>query len=246
MQKEKKIVSENLIPSEKTTTEAKMPAGKMEETPSGGSMPMGKMEETPSEGSMPVGKMPAATGNEMPVGSMKEPTTTATEMPAAKIRESEKTRNGMPTGNMEETNPDTNRFRPANIPPGEIPPTTFEPGVVEVEFREGVRPNIIPATARSSSVISSPEDVDLTGLNQILQKYQLEKAEPSFQTSEQEASRVQLVAKQQGVDVPNFGNFVTLHFPEDSDTQRIAQELSQLPEVERAVAVPKAIPPQLP
>ncbi|MDQ1285490.1 MAG: family serine peptidase, partial [Thermodesulfobacteriota bacterium] len=54
------------------------------------------------------------------------------------------------------------------------------------------------------------------------------------------------VAQQQGIDVPNLGNFVTLHFPADADTESIAQELSQLPEVERAVAVPKAIPPQTP
>ena len=138
------------------------------------------------------------------------------------------------------------RFRPTNLPSGAVPPAVFEPGVVEVEFREGVRPQIIPATAGALPAIASPAGMNLGGLNQIFQRYRLERAESSFQTSEQEAAQAQAVAQQQGVAVPNLGNFVTLHFPADEDTQRIAQELGQLPEVERAVAVPKAIPPQTP
>ena len=138
------------------------------------------------------------------------------------------------------------RFRPTNLPPGAVPPAAFEPGVVEVEFREGVRPRITAPTASAPSGIASPAGADLGGLNQILQRYHLERAEPSFQTSEQEADQAQALAQQRGAGVPNLVNFVTLHFPADADTQRIAQELSRLPDVERAVAVPKAIPPQTP
>ena len=63
---------------------------------------------------------------------------------------------------------------------------------------------------------------------------------------EHEAAGAQALAEEDGANLPNLGNFITLHFPPDADTQRIARELCQLPEVERAVAVPKAIPPDSP
>lgn len=137
------------------------------------------------------------------------------------------------------------RFRPADLPPGMLPPLEFEPGIVEVEFREGVRPQITPPTAEAPYAIVSLGQT-LGELNRILQNHGLQRAESSFQISEQQAAEAQATAQEKGFVVPNLGNFVTLHFPPDADTQRIAQELSQLSEVERAVAVPKAIPPQSP
>jgi subtilisin family serine protease len=88
--------------------------------------------------------------------------------------------------------------------------------------------------------------VSLRKFNQILQQHQLERAESSFQISEEEATHAQAVAQQQDGSIPNLGNFVVLHFPVDKDTESIAQELAQLSEVERAVAVPIAIPPDTP
>jgi len=225
---------------------AQMPTGEIEEEAVGSEISAGGMGST--AGNMPalgMGESTSARG-EMPAGSMGEPAAAATEMPAAGMAEPAATTGVMPTGGMEKDELGVDRFRPTNLPPGAVPPAAFEPGVVEVEFREGVRPQIIPATTGVPSAISSPAGVNLAGLNQILQNYQLERAESSFQTSEQEAAQAQAVAQQQGVVIPNLGSFVTLHFPANADTQRIAQELSRLPEVERAVAVPKAIPPQTP
>ena len=78
------------------------------------------------------------------------------------------------------------------------------------------------------------------------QRHDLQRAEPSILTAEEEADRAQTIALEQGVEVPNLGNFVTLHFPPDTDTRVVAEELGRLPQVERAVAVPTAIPPQTP
>ena len=47
------------------------------------------------------------------------------------------------------------------------------------------------------------------------------------------------------MDAPHLARFLTLHFAEDADTSRIAAELNGLPEVERAVVVPTALPPTL-
>ena len=151
-----------------------------------------------------------------------------------------------PAGGLSDSNSDTRRFRPTNLPSDVIPPALYEPGMVEVEFREGVRPKINPATTSAPSEIESPTGVRLGDFNQILQQHQLERAELSFQISEEEATHAQAVAQQQDDSIPNLGNFVVLHFPAGKDTESIAQELTQLPEVERAIAVPIAIPPDTP
>jgi len=140
---------------------------------------------------------------------------------------------------------EVSRFPPPDLPPGTIPPGAFVPGVVEVELRDDVRPHIAPAED-ARPTIASRTPVDLSGLNEILQRYRLEAAEPSIQLPEQEAATAQSVARDRGIDVPNLGNFVTLRFPPDTDTRQVARELSQLPEVERAVPLPRAIPPQTP
>ena len=123
--------------------------------------------------------------------------------------------------------------------------SAFEPGIVEVEFRSGVQPEIVSA-AEGRAQISSPSDADLSGLNDILQQHELQSAEPSFLIEASEADELQASMQEQGEDVPNLANFVRLQFPPDADTQEIARELAQLPEIERAVAVPKVLPPQSP
>ena len=141
---------------------------------------------------------------------------------------------------------EVNRFPPPDLPRAAIPPAAFEPGVVEVELRGDVRPQLTPPATDALPTIQSRAGGDLSGLNEILQRYGLEAAEPSIEIPEREAAAAQSVARERGIDVPNLGNFVTLHFPPDTDTQQVARELSQLPEVERAVAVPRARPPQTP
>ncbi len=244
-----------------STESTKDPMGskQMEEPAPGAEMPTGEMGEGESSGTTPHGMEPeagtmpesgmgetGATEDAMPVGRMEEPVATAGDMPAGGMEEAPADAQEMPRGGMLDGESGTDRIRPTNLPPDSVPPTVYEPGVVEVEFSEGVRPQVVPGAADAPSAIASPADVNLTALNEILQRNQLERAESSFQIAEPDAIQAQAVAKQQGVDVPNLGNFVTLHFPAEADTQRIAKELGQLSEVERAVAVPKAIPPQTP
>ena len=205
-----------------------------------GEMPFGSMEEPASESEM------STRGNEMPTGSMKEPAPGG-GMPTGSMEEPV-SGGGMPTGGMEElvSGDGMPRFRPTSTPPETLPSLSWEPGIVEVEFQEGVRPEVTTTVTSLAPEIRSSAEANLTSLNQILQKYQLQKAEGTFNTPSEEANRAQAVAKKKGLEVPNFGNFVTLHFPSNADTQSIAKELSQLSEVERAVPIPHAIPPKTP
>jgi subtilisin family serine protease len=135
------------------------------------------------------------------------------------------------------------RFRPSNLPPGTPAPAVFEPGVVEVQFREGLRPAVADAGPEAPSEILSQAGIALTELNQILRRHQMVKAEPTFNTTHEEATAAQATARLQGINAPHLAHFITFHFPATSDVNLIANELNQLAEVEIAVPVPRAIPP---
>lgn len=127
--------------------------------------------------------------------------------------------------------------------PGKTPPPAYEPGVVEVQFREGLMPSVISGAAGAPAQIRSASDTDVSAINNILRRYQILTAEPTFLTTHEEATAAQATARAQGLEAPHLGHFVTLHFPEGADTRQIAEELSKLPEVEQAIAVPTALPP---
>ena len=136
------------------------------------------------------------------------------------------------------------RFRPGGIPSGTVPPPSWEPGIVEVQFKEGIVPQLMLVDNQPN--IRSSAAVELNQLNQILQKYHLIKGEKTFITAEHEATDAQAHAQRQGVKIPNLSNFVTLHFPPDADVHNIAKEITQLQDVERAVPIPRAAPPASP
>jgi subtilisin family serine protease len=146
-----------------------------------------------------------------------------------------------------DTNPrdgDVPRFPPDDGATGALPPPSWEPGVVEVQLREGAGPAVVAVGTDEAAAEISSEAADLSELNRLLQQYGLQQAEPTFQRSE--GSDVSSYAEPQSFDVPSLQSFVTLHFPPDADTVQIAGDLERVPEVERAVPIPRAIPPQTP
>ena len=116
-----------------------------------------------------------------------------------------------------------------------------EPGVVEVQFRSGVLPSLATVGAGAPSIAADGGALDQ--MNQILQRHGVVQAEPTFDISVEDATAAQTVAVEQGIDAPHLAQFMTLHFAPDADTPAIAEELSGLPEVEKAIAVPVALPP---
>ncbi|MGC2998625.1 S8 family serine peptidase, partial [Streptomyces sp. G35A] len=120
----------------------------------------------------------------------------------------------------------------------------YEPGVVEVEFRQGVTPAVTErgdgAPAQVRSLTDGPP---LNDFNGVLEANGLLAAEPTFRITAEEATAVQADAAARGHEIPHLARFLTLHFADDADTVAIARRLDALPEVERAVAVPTALPP---
>jgi len=138
---------------------------------------------------------------------------------------------------------DDPRFPPGDSAAGSFPPPSWEPGVVEIQLRSGVGPAVVTgATDEAAAEIRSLADADLSGLNSVLQQYGLQQAESTFQRS----TEPDVAAPPGEFGVSYRQDFVTLHFPPDSDTVQIADDLERLPEVERAVPIPRAIPPQTP
>ncbi|NNG23209.1 S8 family serine peptidase [Telluria aromaticivorans] len=136
---------------------------------------------------------------------------------------------------------------PRFVQPGRPSGPQYEPGVVEVQFRDGVQPSLshdgtsvaLSLQARSAG----PDGVGLDAVNQILQRYCLVSAEPTFNRTLEEGDSARATALQQGIDVPHLADFVTLRFPPDADVTEIAAELCSSPQVARAVPVPTARPP---
>ena len=230
----------------------------MQEPKSGKAMPDGAKPDlssgTDAAGAMPVpGMKGGASTGDMPSRGMQEPDTAGPAMPGASMSEP-KPGTTMPSGVMVGgggSGRDAQRFGPPQETPGDRPPAQWDPGVVEVQFRDGVAPTIATAsdvrsTGSASAAVTSRTGADLTEFNRIVQAHGLQQAEPTLQTLAEEANSVQASARQLGMEVPNLASFVTLHFPDGANTPQIARELEQLPEVLRAVPVPIAVPPQTP
>jgi len=130
--------------------------------------------------------------------------------------------------------------------PGRPSGPMYEPGVVEVQFREGLLPSVTLLGADGAPSLesrSAPNDAALAAVNQILQRYRLVGAEPTFTRTVEEGDQALAAARQQGIDVPHLADFVTLRFPPDANVTQIAAELCSSPQVARAVPVPTARPP---
>ncbi len=196
-----------------------------------GGMPMPTMAGSVNQDAMPrpggAAAMPAAPG------------AASSSMPSPASGTGQNQNSTGPAG------PDLPRFGPPGGPSG----PHYEPGVIEVQFREGLMPSVMQGTDTAPALRSFGQtqqaEVTLSEVNRILQRYLLVSAEPTFQTSIEQATMARATAQQQGIDAPHLSDFVTLHFPNNADVGEIAEQLNKLPQVERAVPVPSALPPTM-
>lgn len=135
------------------------------------------------------------------------------------------------------------RFPADSSPAGAA--TIPSPATIEVEFADEVRPRLARTDAGSPVAFATPSAIDLGGLNDLLVRYGVQRAEPSIAVSAAAADQAHATAVQRGVEVAHYANLVTLHFGADADVRAIARELNQRPEIVRAVAVPAALPPRV-
>lgn len=190
-----------------------------------------------ASGTMPDGGMEhASTRSQMPSGGM--------EPVGASVHADD-----MPGGDMDGADLGAPRFASGDQPPmgadGSGGGGRYEPGTVEVEFRDDVAAEVTSPSPARAAEVRSPVGHDLRSVNEVLQRHGVLTMEPTFLRSREEATSAQMSARQAGIDAPNLANFVTLHFGADADVRRVAAELERLPEVRRAVPVPIAIPPAL-
>src|SRR6266545_1279870 len=109
-------------------------------------------------------------------------------------------------------------------PDGQATTPSYEPGVVEVQFREAVSPRVIAAGPSSPAEIRSSA-TSLSELNRILQRYHVASVEPIFLIIYEEVTAAQTVARDRGIDALHLVHFVTLRFPSDTDVHVVAEEL---------------------
>ena len=213
-----------------TEVAGQMPVPGMKMTEVAGQMPVPGMKAAPDAGAMPTADAGmAAQPEQQRAGDGPQGATS-------------------PGGGDSMPRPDADHFelprfagRDGAVPSG----PSYEPGVVEVQFREGVTPNISAGAVGAPAEVQSAATGPLTELNRILADNNLVTAEPTFSTTHEEATAVQATAAAQGVETPHLGHFVTLHFADDADTVGIAAQIDALPEVEKAIAVPAALPPTM-
>jgi len=205
-----------------------------------GQMPMPDMLSSTAVSGMPMPGQSAAGAGRMPHPAMQAGASAANAMSGSPSRTATAQ---MQPPNMQDSGGELPRFAPAGPRPPGPQQASYEPGTVEVQFREGVNPLLFEARTGAPSEVRSTAGLDLSEINRILQKYQVMQAEPTFNVTHEEATAAQTTAKLQGIDAPHLAHFLTLHFPANADVRRIADELSQLPEVEVAVPVPRAAPP---
>jgi subtilisin family serine protease len=115
------------------------------------------------------------------------------------------------------------------------------PVVVQVQLRAPIRPSAEAAPAAPNFLFRSPIGVDLSGFHNALAKHGLLKAEASFRSPNRPLEAA--VPPSEAAADAEKQSIVDLHFPAGADPQAIVSDLRALPEVERAVIKPKAIPP---
>jgi hypothetical protein len=119
------------------------------------------------------------------------------------------------------------RIQPTSSP-SRFPPSgasrsdaeSYEPGIIEVQFRDGIRPSLKAAASGYPSEVHSANQGPIEQFNRILQQNGLTGAETTFLITHEEALSAQETARNQGVDAPHLGHFITLHFPGSADTKK--------------------------
>jgi len=110
---------------------------------------------------------------------------------------------------------------------GPAPGPQWEPGVVEVKFRDDVVPNLAGAADGKFEMESA--DNGLSEVNQVLRRFDAQGAESTFAISADDATDAQNIGHLGDAELPNLASFVTVHFPTDSDVVAIASVLVALP-----------------
>ena len=130
-------------------------------------------------------------------------------------------------------------------------PPSYEPGVIEVIFKDEakIRLTEIPPDSKKRWNIVSKTKAELKGLEDLLTRIECSMVSRTFTSSKEDEyddlhkKVMEKQAKEKGPAVPNLNNFFTVHFSPINDPAEIAKMMEELPIVEKAYPLPTAIPP---
>jgi subtilisin family serine protease len=137
-------------------------------------------------------------------------------------------------------------------PPFVRPPDYWVTGLIDIEFQQGVWPEVIPAKGPNFAYISSNQEkspnkgqpkIDLTNINSLLKKHPPVKLERTMDISMQESLKLQKLSKKKKKTVPNLAHFVLAQFKDDLTRDLMIIELRKDPSIRSVYPVPVLSPP---
>ncbi len=135
------------------------------------------------------------------------------------------------------------RVGSSSVSSDDLSQTEWIEGMIEVVFKHPMRayylnPILNILEEKLGLEIDEDEAVGVKELMQKLIEYKLVRAEPTFSLPSLHTVLRELVSSFESIKSLR-NRFATYYFPEGADLIRIAQELAQLPMVERAVPIPR-------
>lgn len=141
-------------------------------------------------------------------------------------------------------------------------PSPNEEVIVEIELAPGAATFGSALTANLAGFLAGTSDNSLptdSGLSAVLRKYGLKEARPVFSRDQVQADDARTAALREAAArgaappdrvsalerLPSLSNFIRLRFPPGTPPSEVMAALKHLPEIARAVVVPRAAPPML-
>lgn len=120
------------------------------------------------------------------------------------------------------------------------------PGLVEVEFKRSARSGVETWNFDQEKERKNFPEVWRPELTKVLASHRLVSWKPSFPLQYPWSSAESKESARESYFKAGRDKFVTFNFPQDANVLSVAKELRKMPEIERAVAVPRIGPPAAP
>lgn len=108
------------------------------------------------------------------------------------------------------------------------PKPWWQAGMVELKFRENVRPQVLEWGVESLT------GADLKEFHRLAKKWNVQHVRHAVKMSYEEADRLQEVVRRQGKEAAHLNHFITLHFDRNAPVEDIAAEFGKLECIEHA------------
>src|ERR1700760_208933 len=112
--------------------------------------------------------------------------------------------------------------------------TMYQPGMVEIKLKEDIRPEVLEHGGKGRPRLTSRNRVNLEQLHQTLDRVRAHRIEHALPISYEKADELVDEARKHGRHTEHLAHVLRVHVPLNAPVEKIAQEFSKLPQVERA------------